>query len=165
MIVSEHIVRFTFPIIFRMLKKLPSKVTMKRWKKNLRTKKKVNVCHMFTTCQFASHTYSIYISSAEILIAEFIWNLIIFREIIVPSMEHLTILNSPITVQPMCSPPGGFLMNLWWIISVPISVVLSISIPDCRVYRKFYPLTFVMCVVWIGICSYIVSWMMTVFGR
>lgn len=67
-------------------------------------------------------------------------------------------------VQPICSPPGGWLMNLWWIISVPVSALLSVSIPDCRVYRKCYPLTFLMCVVWIGICSYMVSWMMTVFG-
>ncbi|XKL60420.1 hypothetical protein PGB90_007477 [Kerria lacca] len=67
-------------------------------------------------------------------------------------------------IEPICSPPGGFLLNIWWFISVPVSAVLSISIPDCRVYRKFYPLTFIVCVVWIGISSYVVSWMMTIFG-
>ncbi|XP_065221542.1 sodium/potassium/calcium exchanger 4-like [Planococcus citri] len=67
-------------------------------------------------------------------------------------------------IEPICSPPGGFLMNIWWLLSVPVSLVLSVSIPDCKKYRKIYPLTFIMCIVWIGISSYIVSWMMTIFG-
>lgn len=40
------------------------------------------------------------------------------------------------------------------------------TIPDTR-YKKFrnwYALTFVMCVIWIAIASYLVSWMMTVVG-
>lgn len=79
--------------------------------------------------------------------------------------NRTTYVCSFISVEPLCSPPGGYLLNLWWCLSVPIAAVLSITIPDCRIHRKYYPLTFFMCVVWIGVSSYIVSWMMTIFGK
>ncbi|CAH0385573.1 unnamed protein product [Bemisia tabaci] len=67
-------------------------------------------------------------------------------------------------VTPVCSRPNGCLLSLWWLFSLPVACVLSVSVPDCRKNRTVYPLTFLMCIFWIGISSYIVSWMMTIFG-
>ena len=49
----------------------------------------------------------------------------------------------------------------------PIKFLLSITVPDCRKenLRRFYPITFIMCIIWIGISSYLNSWMMTIIGK
>ncbi|XP_034172551.1 sodium/potassium/calcium exchanger 4 isoform X1 [Osmia lignaria lignaria] len=54
----------------------------------------------------------------------------------------------------------------WFLFCWPLKFLLFATIPDCRTERlmKWYPLTFVMCVIWIGLSSYFVSWMMTVVG-
>ncbi|XP_076391476.1 sodium/potassium/calcium exchanger 5 [Megachile rotundata] len=56
--------------------------------------------------------------------------------------------------------------KFWFLLCWPAKFLLFVSIPDCRIERlkNWYPLTFVMCVIWIGIASYLVSWMMTVIG-
>ncbi|XP_014294155.1 sodium/potassium/calcium exchanger 5 isoform X2 [Halyomorpha halys] len=63
-----------------------------------------------------------------------------------------------------CSPPTHLASKIWWIVSWPVAAMLYISLPDCRIYRKLYPGTFLMSVVWIGVASYIISWMMTTIG-
>jgi len=52
-------------------------------------------------------------------------------------------------------------------ITLPARAVFSVSIPDCRTeaWRAWYPLTFAMCIVWIGTLSYVVNWMMTIIGH
>lgn len=52
----------------------------------------------------------------------------------------------------------------WWIFTWPISFLLFITTPDCRKHPKLYVLTFIMCIFWIGIASYMVAWMITVIG-
>ncbi|KAF7268995.1 hypothetical protein GWI33_017918 [Rhynchophorus ferrugineus] len=52
----------------------------------------------------------------------------------------------------------------WWIITWPISLILYCTIPNCRIRPKMYPVTFIMCVFWIGTTSYIVAWLITVIG-
>ncbi|CAL8113417.1 unnamed protein product [Orchesella dallaii] len=54
-----------------------------------------------------------------------------------------------------------------WIIGWPIKLFFVITIPDCREQRwsKWYPVTFTMCIVWIGTLSYVVNWMMTIIGH
>jgi len=66
----------------------------------------------------------------------------------------------------MCPPVGGVLEKAWGIFSWPVSLLVFISIPDCRKnrLRQLYPLTFVMCIVWIGTASYLNAWMMTIIG-
>ncbi|XP_076668925.1 sodium/potassium/calcium exchanger 4 [Andrena cerasifolii] len=56
--------------------------------------------------------------------------------------------------------------KFWFILTWPLKFLLFITIPDIRNERlkKWYPLTFIMCVIWIAISSYLVSWMMTVVG-
>ncbi|XP_054267959.1 sodium/potassium/calcium exchanger 5-like isoform X1 [Macrosteles quadrilineatus] len=65
----------------------------------------------------------------------------------------------------LCIRPKGFWRSFWWFFTLPVEVVLWLTIPNCRNHRKLYPLTFIMCIVWIGISSYVVSWMMTIFGN
>ena len=54
-----------------------------------------------------------------------------------------------------------------WIIIWPIHLLFRIAIPDCKKAKnnKIFPLTFVMCIVWIGSLSYVVAWMITIIGE
>ncbi|XP_055601051.1 sodium/potassium/calcium exchanger 4-like [Uranotaenia lowii] len=59
---------------------------------------------------------------------------------------------------------GSWLGMFWWFYSWPFRFIISLTIPDPRKHRKLYPLTFFMCIVWIGCTSYMVFWMMTIIG-
>lgn len=54
----------------------------------------------------------------------------------------------------------------WFMFGWPLKFLLYVTVPDVRIERlkRWYPLTFIMCVIWIGISSYLVSWMTTVVG-
>lgn len=52
----------------------------------------------------------------------------------------------------------------WWIFTWPISFVLYLTTPDCRKYPKLFVFTFLMCIIWIGMTSYLVAWLITVVG-
>ncbi|XP_063918133.1 sodium/potassium/calcium exchanger 3-like isoform X1 [Zophobas morio] len=53
-----------------------------------------------------------------------------------------------------------------WIITWPIHLIFLFTIPDCEKprFKKWFPLTFTMCIVWIGSLSYVVAWMITIIG-
>ncbi|CAH0716132.1 unnamed protein product, partial [Brenthis ino] len=53
-----------------------------------------------------------------------------------------------------------------WIVTWPIHLVFLFTIPDCEKprFKNWFPLTFMMCIVWIGSLSYIVAWMITIIG-
>lgn len=57
------------------------------------------------------------------------------------------------------------LRQIWWLYTFPLRLILGITIPSPLTCRKAYPLAFVMCIVWIGVNSYFVSWSMTVIGH
>ncbi|CAG9854869.1 unnamed protein product [Phyllotreta striolata] len=54
--------------------------------------------------------------------------------------------------------------KLWWVITWPISFVLYLTTPDCRKYPRLFIITFIMCIIWIGSTSYLVSWIITIIG-
>ncbi|CAG9558394.1 unnamed protein product [Danaus chrysippus] len=58
------------------------------------------------------------------------------------------------------------LTKITWIITWPIHLVFFFTIPDCEKprFKNWFPLTFIMCIVWIGSLSYIVAWMITIIG-
>ncbi|XP_039763363.1 sodium/potassium/calcium exchanger 3 isoform X4 [Pararge aegeria] len=58
------------------------------------------------------------------------------------------------------------LTKITWIITWPIHLVFLFTIPDCEKprFKNWFPLTFIMCIVWIGSLSYIVAWMITIIG-
>ncbi|KAJ8920995.1 hypothetical protein NQ315_015791, partial [Exocentrus adspersus] len=53
-----------------------------------------------------------------------------------------------------------------WILTWPIYLVYHFTIPDCERprFKKWFPLTFIMCIIWIGSLSYVVAWMITIIG-
>lgn len=58
----------------------------------------------------------------------------------------------------------SFLSTLWQTFCLPVTVTLSMTIPDCQTRRKWYPLTFTMSIVWISAVTYVLSWMLTISG-
>ncbi|KAK4879620.1 hypothetical protein RN001_007766 [Aquatica leii] len=60
----------------------------------------------------------------------------------------------------------GKFTQFTWIITWPIYLIFSFTIPDCERprFKKWFPLTFMMCIVWIGSLSYVVAWMITIIG-
>ncbi|VVC32216.1 Sodium/calcium exchanger membrane region,Sodium/potassium/calcium exchanger [Cinara cedri] len=54
---------------------------------------------------------------------------------------------------------------VWWMFRLPVSVMLWVTIPDCRMKRELYPFTFVMSIVWVSVVTYILSWMLTICGN
>lgn len=52
-----------------------------------------------------------------------------------------------------------------FILRWPITTVLWLTIPDCRKYPKLKALTFIMCILWIGMTSYLVAFLITVVGK
>lgn len=61
---------------------------------------------------------------------------------------------------------GSFCNKLWWVLIRPIAILLAATIPSCHseFCKRFYMVTFFMCIVWIGVTSYMVSWMITIIG-
>lgn len=53
-----------------------------------------------------------------------------------------------------------------WIVIWPIHLLFVLTIPNCeeRRFKNLFPLTFLMCIVWIGSLSYLVAWMITIVG-
>ncbi|CAF3642731.1 unnamed protein product [Rotaria sp. Silwood1] len=53
-----------------------------------------------------------------------------------------------------------------WAFILPIKILFYYTIPDCRNprYLKWYPLTFIMTIVWLCVLTYIMVWMVTIIG-
>lgn len=62
-------------------------------------------------------------------------------------------------------PMTNKLTTMWWIYTWPIKLLLTLTIPNPKTYRRFYPFTFVMCIVWIGLNSYVIVWMLSIIGE
>ncbi|XP_050683299.1 sodium/potassium/calcium exchanger 3-like [Leptidea sinapis] len=60
---------------------------------------------------------------------------------------------------------NSLLFRIWWVYTWPLRIVLGFTIPSPVTYRRFYPVAFIMCIIWIGANSYLVSWSMTVIGH
>lgn len=57
--------------------------------------------------------------------------------------------------------------KIMWIVIWPIHFLFMLTIPDCErpSLKKLFPITFLMCIVWIGSLSYLVAWMITIIGE
>lgn len=64
------------------------------------------------------------------------------------------------------SPPEGTWARICWALGMPINVLFYFTIPDVKKEscRKFVVFSFVVCIVWIGVTSYILVWMVTIIG-
>lgn len=65
-----------------------------------------------------------------------------------------------------CPQDVSHMKKILWIINWPINSTLTLTIPQCEKVKsnKWVPVAFIMCILWIGILSYLVSWMITVIG-
>lgn len=63
-------------------------------------------------------------------------------------------------------PPESCSRFALWIISLPLTALCYITIPDCRKtrWKKWYIVTFLMSCLWIAVLSYILVWMITIIG-
>lgn len=59
------------------------------------------------------------------------------------------------------------LRQIIWVAVWPMRIIFFISIPDCERprYKRWFALTFIMCIIWIGSLSYVVAWMITIIGK
>lgn len=62
-------------------------------------------------------------------------------------------------------PMTSRLTTMWFIYTWPIKLLLTLTIPNPKTYRRFYPFTFIMCIVWIGVNSYVIVWMLSIIGE
>lgn len=62
-------------------------------------------------------------------------------------------------------PLGNHWRTVWWLYTWPIKCILTVTIPNPKTWRKLYPLTFLMCVIFIGLNSYMIVWMITIMGK
>lgn len=62
--------------------------------------------------------------------------------------------------------PDEFFPRLFYIISFPLLFVLVFTIPDSRKpkYKKWYPVSFLFSIIWIGVFSYLMVWWATTIG-
>lgn len=51
-----------------------------------------------------------------------------------------------------------------YILRWPITFCLWLTLPDCRKHPRLVLLTFIMCIVWIGLSSYTVAMAITIIG-
>lgn len=54
--------------------------------------------------------------------------------------------------------------QFWYFYTWPIKFILTITVPSPKTYRKLYPLTFILCIIWIGLNSYMIFWMIAIVG-
>ncbi|XP_052873339.1 sodium/potassium/calcium exchanger 3-like [Anopheles cruzii] len=52
----------------------------------------------------------------------------------------------------------------WWWYSWPLRLVTHFTIPNPVVARRWYPLTFIMCVVYLAACAFMTFWLLTIIG-
>lgn len=62
-------------------------------------------------------------------------------------------------------PRNSKLGAIWWFYSWPIRFVLAITLPNPRTCRKLYVVTFLFCILWIGVVAYLIFWMLVIIGK
>ncbi|XP_074643754.1 sodium/potassium/calcium exchanger 5-like isoform X2 [Tubulanus polymorphus] len=62
--------------------------------------------------------------------------------------------------------PKQCYQQFMWVLSLPLNIVMFLTIPDCRRnrWKRCYGITFILSLVWISVFSYIMVWMITVIG-
>ena len=62
--------------------------------------------------------------------------------------------------------PETIFGKIAWFISLPINIVFLVTIPDVRrpACRQLFCITFIVSIIWIGLLTYVLIWMVTVIG-
>ncbi|XP_028132238.1 sodium/potassium/calcium exchanger 4 isoform X2 [Diabrotica virgifera virgifera] len=61
-------------------------------------------------------------------------------------------------------PTGNAFKQALFYYTWPIKLILQYTVPNPQTHPNLYPVTFIMCIVWIGVNSYVVSWMISIIG-
>lgn len=61
-------------------------------------------------------------------------------------------------------PKTSILGMVWFFYTWPIRALCALLIPNPKTRRRWYPLSFIMCIVFIGVNSYLIFWMIVVIG-
>ncbi|KAG7473880.1 hypothetical protein MATL_G00100430 [Megalops atlanticus] len=63
--------------------------------------------------------------------------------------------------------PENDLRRILWVLSLPLILLLYLTIPDCRkrFWKRCFMLTFLMSALWISAFTYVLVWMVTVVGE
>ncbi|CAG9854871.1 unnamed protein product [Phyllotreta striolata] len=61
-------------------------------------------------------------------------------------------------------PEGNMFQKIFFYYAWPLKLILRYTVPNPIVYPRFYPVTFLMCIFWIGVNSYVISWMISLIG-
>ena len=95
-----------------------------------------------------------------------------YEEIVISNKDVKEINKEPEEIDERYSllkyPRGTSIFNQFiWIITWPIHLLFTFTIPNCETprFKNWFPLTFIMCIVWIGSLSYVVAWMITIIGK
>lgn len=59
----------------------------------------------------------------------------------------------------------GWARTIFWFYAWPIRVVLRCTMPNPKINRRFYPFTFIVCVIWIAVITYLLFWMLIIIGN
>ncbi|XP_063918174.1 sodium/potassium/calcium exchanger 3-like [Zophobas morio] len=62
-------------------------------------------------------------------------------------------------------PKGSIWKRILFVYTWPAKFLLFCTVPDPQRYPKLFPVTFIMCIFWIGSNSYVVSWMIAIIGN
>ncbi|KAL1500925.1 hypothetical protein ABEB36_006344 [Hypothenemus hampei] len=65
---------------------------------------------------------------------------------------------------PFIIPSGSLFTKFFFFYTWPIKMALRLTIPNPKIHPNLWPLTFMLCIVWIGGNSYMVSWMVSLVG-
>ena len=67
----------------------------------------------------------------------------------------------------VCRAPKGRFKCFLWGLCLPISLLLCVTVPDCRRVRrrKWFWITFTMSLVWLSVFSFLMIWMITIIGK
>ncbi|XP_050309560.1 sodium/potassium/calcium exchanger 4-like [Anthonomus grandis grandis] len=65
---------------------------------------------------------------------------------------------------PFIIPEGGWFVKFMFFYTWPIKMALRCTLPNPKIHPKLWSITFLMCIIWIGANSYMVSWMVSIIG-
>ena len=63
--------------------------------------------------------------------------------------------------------PSGAIRKTFWAVMLPVQALYFVSMPDCRqkAWEAWYPLTFVMSIIWMALLSYVLVWTVSIMGE
>lgn len=62
-------------------------------------------------------------------------------------------------------PKKSMLSTFFWFYSWPIRCVLAMTLPNPLARRRYYIVTFLFSILWIGVVAYLIFWMLVIIGK